>query len=420
MNTEDAIGPAYDSWKQPFLMIMKHFLANGDEECVQASDGQLKVLGDKERRKHEKNVDDSRISMTIYRTGTGGGTNGPSASVMGGDKLREGYTDAFLVRNGSAEGSCLVMTPTAFMTIEAWREITPKITAGLRMLPHVRDHPDWWMFKSLDGFGPHVNDLEAMQIYHDHKIAVAKEEGDSSLCNQPFDRDVALKDKAQAREILALLRSTTTITRGVISQWDLVHVGLAMVRQSGEPWETSFKMTNLHPETRLPFEQWIQKIKPMVQGGSSFQADTLQPAGKFWMLPTFWLGMEPGERRDVIKMIDSHDSKYTVSCLRLLHEAYHIPLADMNKIRVCYSVSKEHPETMELTMESQPSATCQTATDVAVAPTINDGLISFQRCPKGYTGQKLLDHMTMYIKRRVKKGERVRPSAHLNVEMSPE
>ena len=40
-------GPHFDSWKNDFIMIMKHSILNLDEECLMAKDGNVAVVGDK-------------------------------------------------------------------------------------------------------------------------------------------------------------------------------------------------------------------------------------------------------------------------------------------------------------------------------------------------------------------------------------
>lgn len=63
----------------------------------------------------------------MFRTGTPAGDNGPTAFIMKGKRSR--YKDKFLIDNGAAKGSTIAMTENAFMTIEAWEEITPGVSA---------------------------------------------------------------------------------------------------------------------------------------------------------------------------------------------------------------------------------------------------------------------------------------------------
>jgi len=62
---------------------------------------------------------------------------------------------------GVPPGSKVIMTPNAFMNNEAWEEIVPLLAKAVRELPVIRDHKDWWVVVSLDGFGSHVRVTEA-------------------------------------------------------------------------------------------------------------------------------------------------------------------------------------------------------------------------------------------------------------------
>ena len=241
---------------------------------------------------------------------------------------------------------------------------------------------------------------------------VAKEEGGSSQLVQPCGADVAMEDKSQARDLMGMIRNATSITRGVISQWDLLHVGLALLRRGGSAWETSFKKTNLHPNHRLCFEDWIKKIAPKLQGSLEFKSEYV--VDKFNLLPSFWHGMLPTERERVISIIDSHEGSYTVRCLQQLHIECKLPYSNMQMVQVCHAVSKELPDSIvrespglvDLAIGAPPVEAA--AADLV---NVNSGLLNFQRCPPGMHGRGLLDHMMDFIKRRTKKGEKVMPSS---------
>jgi hypothetical protein len=82
----------------------------------------------------------------------------------------------------------IVMTPTGYMTEEAWLEMAPGMSDGIRQMPVISSMPEWWCLKIIDGFGPHTSSEKAMQIYAEHKILLLKEEGDSSHVNQSYDQ----------------------------------------------------------------------------------------------------------------------------------------------------------------------------------------------------------------------------------------
>ena len=95
---EEIDSPAYRS---AFLKIMEHFIWNLDEECVMAKDGVVRIVGDKLNPKHEANIDDSRVCLTMVRTGNAAGNNGPTGFLAAGERKRAGFTDEFLVENGA-------------------------------------------------------------------------------------------------------------------------------------------------------------------------------------------------------------------------------------------------------------------------------------------------------------------------------
>ena len=168
-----------------FEEVMEHFLIGLDEACLIAdADGNLKILGEFGRRKHEKKVSDCRASSTLVRTGVFAGTNGPTCFLMAGQNRRTGYDDDYLLRYGCAPGSQILMTENAFMTEDCWERMTPKLVQGYRSLPYIKENPDWWCMEVFDGFGPHYSSLKAMKHRYDNKVLSVKEEGDSSSINQ--------------------------------------------------------------------------------------------------------------------------------------------------------------------------------------------------------------------------------------------
>ena len=90
-----------------FGEVMASFIFGGDETCFLASAGDVKIIGDKEKKKHEVASAKSRVSTTIYRLGSAAGNTGPTAFLPPGKELRAGYTDEFLVRHGAAPGEVM-------------------------------------------------------------------------------------------------------------------------------------------------------------------------------------------------------------------------------------------------------------------------------------------------------------------------
>ena len=169
MNTDDGTGIKFGD-------VQAHIKVNLDEQCFMGSDGKLKIIGDAEKKKHERELSDSRESITALFVGSAADTKGPTMFCLAGKKCKVGYNDATLRMLGCKKGSHIAMTPTAFMTDAAWEELTPRLIEGIRAMPVVCDHPDWWVRLSLDGFKSHVNSAASMQAFRDAKITIVKEE----------------------------------------------------------------------------------------------------------------------------------------------------------------------------------------------------------------------------------------------------
>ena len=60
---------------------------------------------------------------------------------MKGKKRRSGFTNNFLIDEGCAPGSTVVMMENAFVTEVAWEEIAPATIVGYRSIPVVIDNP---------------------------------------------------------------------------------------------------------------------------------------------------------------------------------------------------------------------------------------------------------------------------------------
>jgi hypothetical protein len=96
-----------------------------------ASSGNVRIVGATERKEHETNLQDSQVSITMYRIGSVGGNTRPVAFLMNGQQKRVGYSDTFLKKFRCIKGSTIVMALTGFMTKDVWEKITPHITIGI-------------------------------------------------------------------------------------------------------------------------------------------------------------------------------------------------------------------------------------------------------------------------------------------------
>lgn len=347
-----------------------------------------------------------------------------------GVRRKTGYTDQFLVNNGAAKGSTIVMTPTGYMTEEAWIEMAPSIADGIRAMPVIVDNPDWWVVKIIDGFGPHTSSLKAMEIYEERKILLVKEEGDTSHVCQAYDQTVAKDDKCNMRDCLTYLRHAEKMRKNIVDGWDLVHVALSAVRElSPNSWVTSFKRVNLHPHHRVPFADWCSRISHFLQGGESFKPDEVA-TDTYPMLPAFWHGMSSAEKMKAVEIVKQHGDAFSTLCVKQLHEVLHVPVSDMQSLRICLELADEHPD--HLTREGPLTSTVGTVVpeEVAVAKTnmadIADGLQSFQLHPT-QAGKRIkmnpmdkFDHLVKLARRSTSKTVGMKPSTYLDIEYTAE
>ena len=89
--------------------IAKYFVFNLDETNFIASDGRLRIIGEK-NKKHEKTTGDSRASITVVRCGNAAGQDGPMIFLLAGKRKPCGFTDNFLEKCGAPQGSTIIMT----------------------------------------------------------------------------------------------------------------------------------------------------------------------------------------------------------------------------------------------------------------------------------------------------------------------
>lgn len=145
------------------------------------------------------------------------------------------------------------------------------------------------------------------------------------------------------RDALGFLRSSNKLNKSTIDGWQLIHVGLACCRELlPEVWVYSFKKVNLHPHHRVNFDEWCKRISHFLQGGEgSFKPEAARD--EYALLPAFWHGMEPAEKKLAASILKSHANSFTMECLRELHSKVHVPFTDMQHLRVCLDLATEDP-----------------------------------------------------------------------------
>ena len=109
-----------------FKDIVDYFTLNLDESNFMSCEGKVKILGNVDKRKHEKNNSDSQESITTVKIGSAAGTEGPRIYLGTGKKVRNTSMklNSFSINYKSPPESHLVMTPSAYMADDAWKGMT--------------------------------------------------------------------------------------------------------------------------------------------------------------------------------------------------------------------------------------------------------------------------------------------------------
>ena len=107
---------------------------------------------------------------------------------------------------------------------------------------------------------------------------------------------------------------------------------------------------------------------------------------------------------------------------------HHVPLGDMQNLRLCVECAREEPGQLEAAVPFAPSPLVlegAAAAAQAKLPTLAAGLTSFMLIPKTPRGEsmikdkaELFDHVVRYTRRTTTETVALRPGNYLNVEMS--
>ena len=260
----------------------------------------------KGKKKHEKNQSDSKVSVTVVECGSAAGNDGPSVFMPAGDKIPAYYKSQFgssewLSKSGAPPNSFVHMTPTGFMTNEAWDDMAEKLAKGIRQMPVIKEHPDYWVVLHLDGFKSHVMTYRAQATFRQYKILIVKENGHSSHVNQVFDQDCAKQGKSELRRLLPLVRDTANVVK-IVDHWTLLLVVMAGQNGGrGSAWTSGFIRVNLHPKHRLPILVWLSKISSalVAAGGTELSREFPYSAEylKIIKVPQFYAELSPDKQK---------------------------------------------------------------------------------------------------------------------------
>eukprot|EP00957_Ditylum_brightwellii_P147888 11260992-Ditylum_brightwellii.AAC.1 len=105
--------------------------------CLIATAGQLQSIGAQDHSVHNKNISNSRVSITTLRTGCTAGLSGPTIFLPKGKNMtccsfRNNHLSTVY---GLPAGSCVIMTPSGYMDDTAWKEVVAILAPAIWKMP---------------------------------------------------------------------------------------------------------------------------------------------------------------------------------------------------------------------------------------------------------------------------------------------
>ena len=101
------------------------------------------MVASKSIKKHQKNMDDNRGTITIYCCGLSSGVDAPHFYLVKAEKIdTQNFKGDFAKNHKAHLGSKVIPTPDAYMTDKVWNKPEPDFYKGLRDLLVKKDYPE--------------------------------------------------------------------------------------------------------------------------------------------------------------------------------------------------------------------------------------------------------------------------------------
>ena len=140
-----------DDVRRPFEDVMEYFWLNLDKTCIRCEDGELRVLGAKDRKVTSVRNSDSKFSITILRVGSTAGVDGPIIFLVEGKSIKSNCLKDLPRFFNYPHGSCVIPTPTAYMTDEAWEKNIPRLIKGISEIKWIKNCLEFKVMLTFDG-----------------------------------------------------------------------------------------------------------------------------------------------------------------------------------------------------------------------------------------------------------------------------
>lgn len=129
----------------------------------------------------------------MIRSGFPANASGPTFFLPAGTVRNQHFTDSYLERHGAAKFSTIVMTPSGYLTDEAWEIIVPLLLKGIRhkvaeaaKTLRIDEETASKLLVGLtfDGFKTHVKNFAELINMAEANVLALVENRDSSEINQ--------------------------------------------------------------------------------------------------------------------------------------------------------------------------------------------------------------------------------------------
>ena len=106
-----------------------------DETCFLCNEGELKIIGNNDKPRHNKNCSDSRFSITVLQLESEAGVNGPVIFMAKGTNVQPRLRGKKLVtKYRFPEGSFVIPNKAAYMDEETWENVVKVVASGIRKM----------------------------------------------------------------------------------------------------------------------------------------------------------------------------------------------------------------------------------------------------------------------------------------------
>ena len=106
-----------------------------DESCLLCNERELKIIGDNNKPRPDKNFSDSRFSIKFLWVGSAAGVNGPVIFLAKFTKVHPKLRgNNSVTKYGLPEGSCVIPNKAAYMDDETWAKVMKVVVPGIRKM----------------------------------------------------------------------------------------------------------------------------------------------------------------------------------------------------------------------------------------------------------------------------------------------